>query len=81
MNNNKDLSFALVTRLQKSETPYLNEFLEYYINIGIDKFYLVNTEPHNHEFIEQAIAPEFKDMICLLDKREEDFIDKFSCEH
>lgn len=72
MNSNKDSSFALVTRLQKSETPYLNEFLEYYKNIGINKFYLINTEPNNEKFIDQTISPEFKDMICLFNKKEED---------
>ncbi len=69
-----NFTFAIVTRLQKSETPYLNEFLEYYKHIGINRFYLINTELDNHKFIMQTISAEFKDMVSLLNQKEEDEI-------
>lgn len=74
MPDKNNFTFAIVTRLQKSETPYLNEFLAYYKHIGINKCYLINTEPDNYEFIKQVISTEFKDMVSLLNQREQDNI-------
>lgn len=64
--------FALVTRLQKSETPFLNEFLAYYTNLGIHHFYLVNTEPQNGIFIKNSVAQEYSEKITFIDKQPED---------
>lgn len=68
--NNLNTSFALITRLQRSETPFLNEFLAYYTTLGIDHFYLVNTEPENRQEILTHISPEFLEQITLIDKLE-----------
>ncbi len=75
--NYENISFALVVRVQKSETPFINEFLEYYRHLGINKFYLVNTEPTNREFIANEISPEFKDTVQLINKRSKDTL--YSC--
>lgn len=68
----RKINFALVSRLQWIETPFLNEFLAYYKNLGIDRFYLVNTEPKNRELITNEISSKFKGMVELIDKRPED---------
>lgn len=72
----KKSSFALVTRLQWIEAPFVNEFLAYYKNLGIDSFYLVNTEPKNRELIANEISSEFKGIVELIDKRPEDDLEQ-----
>ncbi len=76
MKNKNYPTFALVVRTQKSETPFLNEFLEYYKYIGINSFYIINTEPNNRKFIENIISKEFKDMLTLIDKTDKDPINE-----
>lgn len=66
------ISVALITRLQRSETPFLNEFLAYYRCLGVDRFYLINTEPNNNDLIAAEISSEYSDIIELIDKRPED---------
>jgi len=68
----KRIDFALVTRLQWIEVPFLNEFLAYYKCLGIDHFYLINTEPENNEAIANEVSSEFKGMVELIDKHSED---------
>lgn len=65
-------SFGLVTRLQVTELPFLNEFLAYYIHLGVDQFYLINTEPENKEQIESAVPSEFKGSVEVINKRPKD---------
>lgn len=71
-----DISFALVTRLQRSEVPFLNEFLSYYKLLGINRFYLVSTEPENSEFIATGVAPEYREMVEHIDKNPEDTLNE-----
>ncbi|MEO0437666.1 MAG: glycosyltransferase family 2 protein [Pseudomonadota bacterium] len=52
-------SFALVCRLQLCEVPFVNEFLAYYRTLGVDRFFLVNTEPENGDEIRRSVAGEF----------------------
>lgn len=47
----KMVSFALVTRLHIGEIPYIKSFLDYYISIGISKFYIVNTKRKDYSDI------------------------------
>jgi len=49
-------TFALMTRIQLIEAPYLNEFIEYYRNIGINHIYFINTEPKNLDKIKETIS-------------------------
>jgi hypothetical protein len=42
---------AVVSKLFFGELPYLKSFLEYYLNIGIQKFYFVNTIPEYYDMI------------------------------
>ncbi len=70
------MSFALITRIQRHETPFLNEFLAYYKYLGINRFYLINTEPKNREIIAAEIPSEYREMIELIDKRPEDNLNK-----
>ena len=70
--NRSGISFALITRFQRSEIPFLNEFLAYYRYLGVDRFYLVNTEPKNSRTIATAVSAEFRDMVEHIDKRPED---------
>lgn len=68
----KIISFALVTRLLRTEIPYLNEFLSYYKHIGVDYFYLVSTEPEHSQEIINAVAKEYIDVVRLVDKNPKD---------
>lgn len=70
------VSIALVTRLQRSETPFLNEFLTYYSWLGIDHFYLVNTEIENRSVIESAIDSSYRERVRLIDKHQEDSLNE-----
>ena len=42
---------AVVSKLFFGELPYLKSFLEYYLSIGIQKFYFVNTIPEYYDMI------------------------------
>lgn len=44
-------SIAVLSRIYPGEIPYINSFLEYYVKIGIDKFYLINTHYDNKDEI------------------------------
>jgi len=65
-------SVGLVARLQITELPFLNEFLDYYVRLGVDKFYLINTEPDNKESIQLAIPSEFKSKVEVINKKAKD---------
>lgn len=67
-----DTSFALVTRLQINETPFINEFLAYYKCLGIDRIYLINTDPENSKAIIASVSEEFEDMVEHINKEPED---------
>jgi len=64
--------FGLVVRLQITELPFLNEFLDYYVRLGVDQFYLINTEPDNKESIQSALPSEFKGVVEIINKRPND---------
>lgn len=66
--NTPSFSFALVSRFQYCETPFLNEFINYYVELGIDHFYFVNTEPDNLERIESHVAPEYSARMTIINK-------------
>lgn len=44
-------SIAVLSRIYPGEIPYINSFLEYYVKIGVDKFYLINTHYDNKDEI------------------------------
>jgi hypothetical protein len=50
---------AVVTRVQRIEAPYLNEFIYWYQSWGFDRIYFVNTEGDQTERIRSSIAPEY----------------------
>jgi len=54
-----DPTVALMSRVQLIEGPFLNEFIEYYRNIGINHFYFINTEPKNLDKIKAFISSLF----------------------
>jgi len=62
------ISFALISRFQYCETPFLNEFINYYVDLGVDHFYFVNTEPHNLERIKSHIAAEYLNQITIINR-------------
>lgn len=66
MTNVQRFSFALVSRFQFCETPFLNEFINYYCDLGIDHFYLINTEPQNYEQIHSKIVQEYLQKISII---------------
>ncbi len=68
--------FALITRVQRSETPFLNKFFAYYRNLGVNCFYLVNTEPANRQAIEATVASEYHELVELIDKNSEDSLNE-----
>lgn len=50
---------AVMTRIQLIEAPYLEEYINWYIKIGFNHIYFINTEPNNLEQINTFIAPNY----------------------
>lgn len=60
-------SFGLVVRLQWCEAPYLNEYLAYYRKLGVNHFYLINTEPECRSRLEAVVKGHFKTHVTIID--------------
>ena len=65
------LNFALVSRVQWSEAPYLNEFIAYYVHLGCRTIYLVNTEPLNFDKLKNQVAEEFREQVKIINELDE----------
>ena len=64
----KNLSTAVIARIQLIEATYLEEFTRWYTErLGFDKVYFVNTEPENGKRIEDIMDPCLRDRFVLLD--------------
>jgi hypothetical protein len=49
-------SIAILTHICLESLPYINYFISYYDKIGIDSFYLINTQPSNYEVIDSYLS-------------------------
>lgn len=45
----KQSTVCLVTKLYIGEMPYINQFIKYYISIGVSKFYIINTHKNTYQ--------------------------------
>ena len=57
---------AVICRVQLIEAPYLNEFVHWYITLGFDKIYFINTEPEHRKAIEELIAEDLRHFVLFL---------------
>ncbi len=74
----QNLNFAVVTRLQLCEMPFIDEFIEYYLKLGINKFYLINTEPQNEEKI-RLLLKKFESFIELITNYDVEMVNDCAC--
>lgn len=49
-------SLAIVTRAYDAEAPYINSFIEYYKNIGVNEFHIVVPKGNRYEVLEGECA-------------------------
>lgn len=63
MNN---LKCAIQVRGMEDEFPYINEFFDYYISIGFDHFYFINTSGNGNRIF-SYLNSEFHQYISILD--------------
>jgi len=64
-----DITVGVMTRIQYIEAPYLNEFIEWYKNLGFTKIHFLNTEPKYEKRIREFIEPEFDNFIEIHDHK------------
>lgn len=57
---------AVISRVQFIEAPYLNEFVYWYVSLGFEKIYFINTEPEYTAGIQQMLAKELEEFIVFL---------------
>jgi len=49
-------TFALVVKLYSAELPFLRSFIYYYLDLGIDRFYFIDTSPVDDNRIAEYIS-------------------------
>lgn len=64
------VTFALVTRVQFIEIPFINEFLSYYIYLGVNRVYMIVNEPEEIENISSEIADVYRAKVTLISNTE-----------
>jgi hypothetical protein len=60
----KEIKIALCT-VGRKENLYVQEFIEYYINLGIDHIFIYDDNDPNTEKISSVISPMYKEKITI----------------
>lgn len=60
---------VVICCIAKNEHKYINEWVKYYVGLGIDHIYIYDNDNKNSKYIGDAISNEFKDKITIYDIR------------
>ena len=70
---NKNLRFALCT-MGKEENQYLNEFVDYYIKLGINHIFIYDDNPPNYKQMSDSLDDKYKQNVTFYKNLSSSFI-------